>query len=200
METQEQIESRMKDLYLSVYDEPDYVKRSPALRIVSQLVALAMKFDAITVLDAGCATGRAMKVLLEEGYEAYGIDITLKGVDKEIKDKYGDRLIEAPLSDIPTDQVYDFIYCVDVLEHIYPELLERSLQELRRVSSGTAFFQLPTFQHRVIGVDLHFLKTQKDWVDLIGKYFNVVHVCANRNYIGIITNNEDTDCDDCRMI
>jgi SAM-dependent methyltransferase len=81
-------------------------------------------------LELGCATGAVMQVLFDHGIHAEGLEISRSSYDRafpEIRDQihFGDLLTMT----LPGD--YDFIYGLDLFEHLNPNRLAQYLARLR---------------------------------------------------------------------
>lgn len=98
------------------------------------------KFESI--LDVGCGRGDAVKELQDRGYEAYGVDIAdLSGIwrDKGIVD----YCYSAPAHKmLDEDNAFDVVMCCDVMEHINPDMVDKTLDEIFRVSGKNLFFSI----------------------------------------------------------
>jgi 2-polyprenyl-3-methyl-5-hydroxy-6-metoxy-1,4-benzoquinol methylase len=96
-------------------------------------------------LDVGCGPGKGIKTARDAGFEVYGIDIS-----DELKGRWKTNGIAqwcdvAPASNIPAkDNMFDLTLCTEVMEHIPEELVDKSLQEIRRVSCGVVYFTIAT--------------------------------------------------------
>jgi 2-polyprenyl-3-methyl-5-hydroxy-6-metoxy-1,4-benzoquinol methylase len=79
------------------------------------------------ILDVGAGSGRDLKILLDQGYDAYGIDGSEKLIEisKENYPILKERLVHSyiPSKTIPFDQKYDGILLAAVLMHIPRENL-----------------------------------------------------------------------------
>jgi hypothetical protein len=71
-----------------------------------------------------------------------------------------------------------FVACIDVLEHIEPERLERVLEDLKRVTIGVGFFTvhtLPAFKQLPDGRNAHLIQRPASWwVPAIMEHFELV--------------------------
>ena len=102
------------------------------------------------VLDYGCGAGHLIPHLLRPGVSVEGLDFSSQSVDA-----VNERFEGAPhwrgaihISSLPTPLPsghYDLIFCLETLEHLRPETLEETLQELRRLTrpGGAVFITVP---------------------------------------------------------
>ncbi len=94
-------------------------------------------------LDIGCGDGATMDALMYRGVKCSGVDITLAGCQNM---KHDLPTFEAPVWDMPfPDGAFDFTFSTDVLEHIPPELVTRSLQEIVRITKCKTIHQVACF-------------------------------------------------------
>ncbi len=169
-----------KTKYETVWTEiPEYGEYSPAMRVVDSAMALCKERNARTLLDAGCGVGRATAAFVDAGFEAVGVDITLKGVGQEIREAYAGRFFECTLWDMPKEwAAFDFIFCVDVMEHIHPTMVGATLSELSRLCGGAAYFNIALFPDGFgarIGEALHLsLFSADEWEEKLSGYFGSV--------------------------
>lgn len=104
----------------------------------------------MSVLDYGCGPGFFLQHLLSQGMICYGVDSSAKQIN----------LVNKKFSDIPSwkgasvafcpplpfaDASFDLIICVEVLEHLMPEIQETILFEIFRLlkPNGRALFTAP---------------------------------------------------------
>lgn len=99
------------------------------------------------ILDFGCGAGRHLIFLAENGYRAYGADVSRQGI-LVAKQRLWDRKLKAELKillgDKPAylDNYFDGIVCFGVLYYLSGKILDVVVPELKRVlkSGGKAFF------------------------------------------------------------
>lgn len=91
------------------------------------------------VLDAGCANGEYVFLLLEKGYDAYGLDLlpsdAWAGPQQE-------RFSVGDVRRLPYgDGEFDTVLLLEVLEHVAD--VDEALQEVRRVCRGNLVLSVP---------------------------------------------------------
>jgi hypothetical protein len=96
-------------------------------RIMADLIA---QFRPDRALELGCATGGVMRLLLDHGIVAEGIEISRSSYEQafpEIRDRihFGDLLTMS----LPGE--YDLVYGLDIFEHLNPNKLGEYLARLR---------------------------------------------------------------------
>jgi len=95
------------------------------------------------LLDIGCGVGRFVKMALEQGFNATGID-RAPGALAYAEKYYGLRLIQGEAESIPVpDKTYDIVTLIHVIEHSRNPL--SVLREVRRVlkPGGILFIETP---------------------------------------------------------
>lgn len=119
--------------YYEHYSDTDetYGWESPEWRAFFTGVArrlLATTGPADRVLDVGCAKGLLVQAFLNEGCDAYGIDISQTSI-AEATEGVRDRVKVASATD-PFDGSYDLITCIEVLEHMSPRDAEQTIDNM----------------------------------------------------------------------
>jgi ubiquinone/menaquinone biosynthesis C-methylase UbiE len=101
-------------------------------------------------LDFGCGMGRLTQALAGEFDECYGIDISPKMIElAEQYNLFGNKckyiLNQRDDLKIFDDNSFDFIYTVEVLQHINPEFMKKYINEFVRLlnAGGVLIFQVP---------------------------------------------------------
>lgn len=94
------------------------------------------------VLDIGCGLGRAVKIFRDKGYAAFGTDIAdLRDIWDE--NGVGDYCSSCPAHDQPfNDNSFDMVFCTGVLEHVHPDYIEQTLDEIFRVGKRGFYFSI----------------------------------------------------------
>jgi ubiquinone/menaquinone biosynthesis C-methylase UbiE len=129
------------------------------------------------VLHAGCNGGSTTELLALYIREVVGVDINADAI-MYAREHYPQFCFDvANLMSLPyDDDIFEGIYCLDVLEHIYQDDLDQVIRELCRVLKPTSYacFFAPT---ATWGDDpshvLSFVEAS-DITDPLGKHFDVV--------------------------
>jgi len=98
------------------------------------------------ILDIGCGSGINTRALKEAGFEVAGVDVSENAIF-EAKRKYPEiEFSVAGIEKLPfPDEVFDAIYCTEVIEHIYDT--ERVVKELSRVLKRGGYLFISTPYH-----------------------------------------------------
>jgi 2-polyprenyl-3-methyl-5-hydroxy-6-metoxy-1,4-benzoquinol methylase len=142
-----------------------YNQSSPGLDLADKAIELMNAYGCKSVLDVGCGTGKATIKFNAWGLHAVGVDITRKGLDKDLADII--PFNQSCLWDMAEYiSPYDATYCIDVMEHIPEEKVEAVIDNLADRCNKIAIFQIAMFQDRfgeLIGERLHLTVKTKDW-------------------------------------
>lgn len=102
------------------------------------------------ILDFGCGPGFLLERLLTSGADCYGFDFSNATVDRVNAKFAAMRNWKGAISSIELpvgyqDNFFDFISCIETLEHLLDEMLPDTLAELSRLlkQDGIAFFTTP---------------------------------------------------------
>jgi SAM-dependent methyltransferase len=118
-----------------------------------KVINLAKIREGDWILDVGCGRGELVLHCAMRGAQALGIDyassalefaqeITRK-LDNKIKEKVG--FIKSDARFLPfQDGIFDVVFMIDVVEHLTPDELDQSLQEIRRVLKDDGRFIIHT--------------------------------------------------------
>jgi SAM-dependent methyltransferase len=110
------------------------------LRIVAETVPV----DVRSVLDVGCANGKALQAIArlrgsEEMEVLAGIDLSKRALRKFDLDRVCGDCSRLPFA----DSSFDVVLCLQVLEHLPQRMYERTLKELQRVSRRYLLISVP---------------------------------------------------------
>jgi 2-polyprenyl-3-methyl-5-hydroxy-6-metoxy-1,4-benzoquinol methylase len=101
-----------------------------------------------TVLDYGCGGGHLLARLLEAGHRAGGLDFSAEAV-KAARERFGSHAnflgAWEPEECLRADRRFDAILVVEVVEHLYDDVLDETLARLRRLLTpeGVVIFTTP---------------------------------------------------------
>ena len=115
-----------------------------------------------TLLDVGCGRGHFLKQFIDMGITSFGIEPS-----KECSIRYLNNLphevtdFESYAEKLPED-LYDIVFCTDVLEHIKPEDLDSFLFHLSRTAP---YSLLGIANHSDVqeGMELHLIQKPWEW-------------------------------------
>jgi len=123
--------------------------KEPHERLVEVIGSLKSKTNQKKVLDLGCGAGRHLVYLSSEGYETYGVDLSINGLmfSREwlAKQGYPTRLAMADMTSLPySNSSFDMIISMYVIHHNPLAGLRKSIHEIHRmlVPGGYALLTL----------------------------------------------------------
>jgi 2-polyprenyl-3-methyl-5-hydroxy-6-metoxy-1,4-benzoquinol methylase len=142
------------------YDEmgavPQYREFSPGVRYLPIFQSLITARRPVSILDAGCCTGKAGLALTQDGCDVTLLDLTDAGLVPEAKVlPFREGCLWHDLSPHGT---FDYVYCCDVLEHIptaFTMLVADQLLRVSRVGAFIAVSLVPDHFGAWVGKPLH---------------------------------------------
>ena len=150
------------DKYTHVWSIAAYRDRSPAERVLDRALDLLSMPPGASIIDWGMGTGRAAMALQSRGFQVLGIDIAPNCPDPDCTVPMAICPIWAP----PPGTLADYGFSADVLEHLPPDMVDASLQAIRRATRCAAFLQIATFPDswdQVTGHELHLTVRPAAW-------------------------------------
>lgn len=142
------ISEEYRQMQHKLHENPDYGVASIGYApLVAQIIEAT---EANELLDYGAGKGRLAIALREH-------------VEKPLKVFHYDPAIPQ-WSEPPAP--CEFVACVDVLEHIEPDLLDNVLDDLQRVTAGTGVFTVHTGPATKVlpdGRNAHLIQRPPDW-------------------------------------
>lgn len=90
------------------------------------------------ILDIGCGKGTLIEELYSIGFEVWGVNLSERSIDK-LRQKYeisgkNIGLKKGTITKLPfEDNSFDYVFAVEVLEHLLPKMLIPALNEVRRI-------------------------------------------------------------------
>ena len=119
--------------------------------LLKEIDQLNLKLSHKRALDFGCGVGRVTQALAKYFDKVDGVDIApsmieLANTYNKCEDKVHYYVNHKNSLEIFKDNTYDFIYSVEVFQHMPPEYQENYLSELLRILSpdGLLVFELPS--------------------------------------------------------
>ncbi len=102
--------------------------------------------DKSMVLDVGCGRGTFISYLRDIGIQTYGFDFSKWAVENCHPRCHKDWIMvhdvtnEFPYSGSP----FNFVICLDLMEHLYLDDIDKAINEIIRVSNKWIFLQIAT--------------------------------------------------------
>jgi len=152
-----------QELYEKMWTHDDYRKVAPGESYAYRFVEWAKPHGSIT--DFGCGTGRgALLIAALTNSTVTALDFASNSVDRNIRQLINFR--QHDLRQPIMEEVADFGYCTDVLEHIAPEDVEKVLGNIF-VAARRVFLAISTvpdhFGPAVAGEPLHLTVQPHSW-------------------------------------
>jgi ubiquinone/menaquinone biosynthesis C-methylase UbiE len=148
--------------YKKIYDEchqNGYTEEGDAgayAHLIDHLNKAKISYN--TILDVGCSIGNGVKMFNEMGKDTTGLDVSEVAVN--IAKKRNLKTICGSATKIPFENnSFDLLSSTDVLEHLLPEDIDKSINELIRVSKKYIALKLSTMAE-TSDIWVKFLKTK----------------------------------------
>lgn len=158
--------------YRKMWTFPEYHQYSPGEAAVPIFLERTGWSLGDTVLDMGCGTGRAGAALKAAGLNVYLVDLCPEAV--EVTNL---TFLQMCLWNIPAWVKADWIFCVDVLEHIPFKFMSDTIFQLARATRYGGYIQIACFEDscgNLIGEKLHLtVKDPSWWRTVIEGYFTI---------------------------
>lgn len=148
-----------REKYERLYAMDEYRRMSPGELLVGTFLETAKPHG--SVIDFGCGTGRASKLLKKAGLDVTMVDFAVNAPDL---DTYGIPFLVQDLTE-PLEVKADWGYCTDVMEHIPPQDVEKVITNIMGAVQK-AFFQISTRDDccgELIGQHLHLSIHDHEW-------------------------------------
>lgn len=163
-----------REKYRKMWAFPQYRTYSPGEEGVSWFLEHIVSRPGDDLIDLGCGTGRAGRALADKGFNVTLLDFCFEAVDVS-----GLIFINANLWDLPRElPTFDWIYCADVLEHIPPEFVGATLQNMARITGQGGYLQIATGPDgcgSLIDETLHLtVQPAAWWHTQVSKYWDIV--------------------------
>lgn len=158
--------------YKNMWQHDDYRTFSPGASAVPMFLKYAEWSAGEVIIDVGCGTGRAGAALKAAGLNTYLLDIISEAVEERNM-----TFLEMNIWNMPEWIRTDWIFCVDVLEHIPFKYISDTFFNLGRACRRGGYLQIACFEDicgRLIGEKLHLtVKTPDWWAEIVESYFNI---------------------------
>lgn len=142
------ISEEYRELQRRLHGNPDYGVAS--VQYAPLVAEIARQVGARELLDYGAGKGRLGRALREQ----HGLDLLIRHYDPAVPEW------SAPPAPC------EFVACIDVLEHIEPELLDNVLDDLKRVTLGVGVFTVhtgPAIKYLPDGRNAHLIQQPPEW-------------------------------------
>jgi 2-polyprenyl-3-methyl-5-hydroxy-6-metoxy-1,4-benzoquinol methylase len=126
------------------------------------------KSSNLYLIDVGAANGYFVKLANEQGFKAFGIEISSSAV--EWAAKLGRPVAQGTLETLEDNRIYDVITVLDVLEHIPEPLIFLKIARSKIADNGILLINVPnlgSFFSKVCGKKWHAYLPPEHWI-----YFN----------------------------
>jgi len=113
------------------YNDPGHSRR------FTLIADMLKELEFQSILDAGCGKGVLVKELINRCYDVSGTEVSQYVIDNYLSGLHSDGVIkQAPLRNLPfANNLFDVVFCSDVLEHIPIFDVRSSISELVRVTN-----------------------------------------------------------------
>lgn len=126
------------------------------------------------VLDAGCGRGSVLRYMLDNGVQAFGVELSAAACEMYLGDlPHANADI---ISWADQGHTYPGLICTDVLEHIPPDQIDGVLAALSRLAPR-AFLGIANHSSIHNGHELHVIqKGHRWWLDQIRRHYETAEV------------------------
>lgn len=143
------------------------------------------------VLDAGSGDGRLSSLLFERGSEVTGVDYSERAIALASAIEPGVRFVCGSIINCSFDEIFDFIFLIEVLEHIEPSQISNVLNNLKNflADDGKIIITFPSDKMPLI--DKHFQhfneeKIRKMTVDAGLKIEKIINFGFTNKFLNIL--------------
>lgn len=148
--------------YNRIWDRQEYRQWSPGENAIDNFLRNCPWKPGDSLVDLGCGTGRAGAALATHGLNVVLLDFCVKAI--EVRDL---PVIRHNIWELyNTGLQWDWVYCVDVLEHIPEEMVEDTLKGIAHTTRKGGYLQIALFEEgcgRLINERLHMTVKSYDW-------------------------------------
>jgi 2-polyprenyl-3-methyl-5-hydroxy-6-metoxy-1,4-benzoquinol methylase len=160
------VELKEREKYEKMWSVPAYRNWSPGLDAVEFFLKHTPMIEGDSIIDLGCGTGRAAVALAKSPLRPRVVLLDFCPIALE-QDAYAMPFFNACLWRLPSNiGRYDWIFCVDVLEHIPPDHVNEVLDNMAKITKHGGFLQICTVPDgcgSMIGEKLHLTVESAEW-------------------------------------
>lgn len=142
-----------REKYARMWGVDAYRERSPGLRVLLSAYTWIKPARGASFTDWGCGTGVVGEALAKQGHPVTLVDIAQNAYRGSLP------FVVASLWDLPESlEATDHGYCADVMEHVPPEHVDATIEQIAKRTRVSAFFQIALFEDHFgeqIGETLH---------------------------------------------
>lgn len=165
------MDQELRNLYDRIYSvEEDYN------RLIDDKYSWVRQFlqrhQAERVVDLGCGPGNYVRKLTEEGFVVLGVEPSNVCCQKHLQDV---PHLNASIEEFGKDrQHFDAVVCMDVLEHLRPEELDKNLLIIKN-TAPVAILGIANSKSIHEKRDIHLIRKPMDWWEKkLSRYFETV--------------------------
>lgn len=165
-----------QDKYVRAYRQSNYkmgeTRKLHATRIMNKWPLLNELNGPKTLLDVGCGRGEIVEWSNRKGFKAIGTEIVPYLIDKK-------QVVYAEINDLPFgENTFDYITCLDVIEHLLPGVEIEAFNEFKRVARDRILMTIANFPSRGLkGEELHInIKPYQEWDNILREIFSDAEV------------------------
>lgn len=159
------LEAKEKDKYRRIWEKDEYRINSPGALSVAEFMTNVPWQQGDTVVDFGCGTGRAARIMRHMGLKVWALDFCPTAIETPPLTAPLE-FIEANLWDLPQRERFDWIFSADVLEHLPEEKVQAALDGMARWTRKGGYLQIACFEDgcgNMIGEKLHLTVHPSNW-------------------------------------
>ncbi len=161
--------------YMRMWERPEYHRYSPGKAHAPVAIERLDMKAGESLYDLGCGAGAAIPIFVHHGLLVRGVDIAMSPAlanyalqtSKTLPPHRRPFMTAACLWALPMDwATRDWIYCVDVLEHIPPEKVDSVLFHIARLMGKGGYLSIhchPDGCGALIGETLHLTVERPEW-------------------------------------
>jgi hypothetical protein len=139
-------------------------------KMIGTLESFLQENKATEVLDYGAGSSSFKNSLKDTSIKVYEYDPGIKGIDKSPEPK-------------------NYTICIDVLEHIEPDLIDVVLEDLARVTKVKGYFTIAMYPAKRVlkdGRNAHLIIEKTEWwMNKICKYFNISNFSESNKQLDV---------------